>query len=56
VEFVAFLRPEQAFGSAAELKTQIESDARRAKEILRRLQEMKSSPALFTTTGVCDRI
>lgn len=56
VEFVAFLRPEQRFGSAEELKMQMEGDARRAKEVLHRLEEVKSSPALFTTTGVCDRI
>jgi riboflavin kinase/FMN adenylyltransferase len=56
VEFIAFLRPEQMFNSTEDLKVQLERDARQAKDILRRLEELKSSPALFTTTGVCDRI
>lgn len=51
VEFISFLRPERTFPSAAELKAQIEADARCARELLSRLAAGKSSPALVYNDG-----
>jgi riboflavin kinase/FMN adenylyltransferase len=56
VEFIDFLRAEQCFSSTLELRQQVQNDIKRAEEILEKSSSAESDGALFTTTGVCDRI